>query len=136
MLTPVILTFAAMLQAAAPVMKVLDSGQNSAATAARQVVVRSSQEWEGLWPAVSSTRPRPPVDFSKNMVVGVFLGQRPTGGYGVQIVKTREDGRTLVVEYRETKPAPGTLSAQVLTAPYVLVEQPTFAGEVRFERVN
>ena len=130
------LTLALAIQAAAPQMKAIDTGQNSTSTAPRQVVVRSAQDWENVWRSVSSTRPMPAVDFSGSLVVGVFLGQRSTGGYGVQIVRTREEKGTLVVEYRETRPAPGTMSAQVMTAPYQIVAVPKFDGEVRFEKVE
>jgi hypothetical protein len=136
MMTVTLLLVASMLQSGTPSMNTIDSGQNSALTTARQVVVRSAQEWRDLWPTVSSTRPMPAVDFSKEMVVGVFLGQRSTGGYSVKILRTREEKGTLVVEYREGRPAAGTLTAQVITAPYQIATLPTFAGEVRFEKVE
>jgi hypothetical protein len=130
------LTLAFALQGSGTPVKPIDSGQNSPSTAARQVVARSAQEWESLWRSVSPTRAMPAVDFSKDMVVGVFLGQRPTAGYGVQIVRTREDRGNLIVDYRETRPPAGTMSAQVITAPYQIATVPKFAGEVRFEKVD
>ncbi|MEL6714257.1 MAG: protease complex subunit PrcB family protein, partial [Planctomycetota bacterium] len=41
----------------------------------------------------------PPVDLSGRAAFGVFLGNRPTGGYGIEVVRVvrRADG-TLVVE--------------------------------------
>ena len=59
------------------------------------------------------------------MVVGVFLGGRPTAGYGVEIVGVREEHGALVVEYGETRPPAARITAQVLTAPYHLVRFPS-----------
>ena len=77
----------------------------------------------------------PDVDFSSNMVVGIFLGTRPTGGYGAEIVSAQPDGGTLIVKYKETRPGRGSMTAQVLTSPFHLVAVPKFDGPVRFEKV-
>ena len=70
------------------------------------------------------------------MVVGVFLGSRPTAGFGITIVGTREDQGELVVQYRETRPARGLITAQVITSAFHIVALPTRAGQVKFERVD
>ena len=62
---------------------------------ARQATVRSAAEWETLWRQHAGERARPPVDFAKEMVVAVFLGSRPTAGFSIEIVGTREDGPAL-----------------------------------------
>ena len=62
------------------------------------------------------------------MVVGVFLGSRPTAGFGVEIVSAREEQGALVVRYRETRPAADAIAAQVLTSPYHLVAVPKRGG--------
>jgi hypothetical protein len=41
----------------------------------------------------------------------------------------------LVVSYRESRPQPGSVTAQVLTSPYHLVAVPKH-GDVKWERVN
>ena len=51
----------------------------------RQVTVRTGAEWAVAWRAHAGDRPAPVVDFSKEMVVAVFLGTRRTSGYGVEI---------------------------------------------------
>ena len=77
----------------------------------------------------------PAVDFSREMVVAVFLGSRPTAGYGVEIVRAVGNSGTLVVEYVETAPSRDAITAQVLTAPYHLAAIPKHDGEVRFQKV-
>ena len=70
------------------------------------------------------------------MVVGVFLGSRPTAGYTLEIVSANESNGTLVVRYREAVPSRGTMTAQMLTSPYHLVTVPFFPGGVKFEKVQ
>jgi hypothetical protein len=115
-------------------MRTLDRGTQSHIDQARTVVVRSADEWSALWRTHAADKPVAPVDFTKEMVVGVFLGSRPTAGYSVEIVGTQEQPDGLVVRYREGSPARDMMTAQVITSPYHLVAVPKQSGEVRFER--
>ena len=115
--------------------KTLDKGDQSNVDSARQVTVRTAAEWNTLWQQHSPDRTQPVVDFSKEMVVGVFMGSRPSAGYTISILSTiQKDGKTLV-RYQETMPAKGTMTAQIITSPYHLVAVPKAAGEVAFEKV-
>jgi hypothetical protein len=120
----------------APPIKTLDKGTQSYVEDARQVVIRSADEWAKMWTRHSPDRKLPAADFSQYMVVGVFLGSRPTAGFDVQIVGTREEAGALVVQYREVTPTIRATTAQVLTMPYHLVLVPKHAGEVKFEKVK
>lgn len=108
----------------------------SAVDEARTAVAKTAAEWSTLWQAHNGATPPPKVDFSKRMAAAVFLGSRPSAGYAVEITGTRQDGKVLVIEWRETRPAPGMLTAQVLTSPAHLVSLPKFDGEVRFEKAG
>jgi hypothetical protein len=123
------------LQAMASI-RTIDQGTQSGIDDARTVVVRSADEWSRIWRAHAADKPAPAVDFTKEMVVGVFAGSRPTAGYSVQIVGTREQQDGLVVEYRVGSPPRDMMTAQVITTPYHLVAIPSRAGEVRFEKVK
>jgi len=117
-------------------MKTLDKGTQSNVDAARQIVVRSNDEWMKLWRLHTPDRKMPAVDFSRDMIVGVFLGSRPTAGFDVQIVDTHEEAGALVVRYRETIPTIRAMTAQVLTMPYHLVLVPKRDGDVKFEKMK
>jgi hypothetical protein len=101
-----------------------------------QLVARTPAEWQALWQRHAPGRPAPSVDLAKSMVVAVFLGSRPSGGFGVEITAIRTDGKVLVVEWAERRPGPGQVAAQVMTAPSHMVSVPRHAGEVRFEKVG
>jgi hypothetical protein len=122
--------------APAPPIRSIERGTMSFVDAPRQVIARTSAEWAAAWRAHAGDRQAPEVDFSKEMVVGIFLGTRRTSGYGVEIVRAREEAGGLVVQYVETAPSPRAVTAQVITMPYHVVAIPQRAGEVRFEKTD
>jgi hypothetical protein len=117
-------------------MRSIDKGVESNIDSARQATARTPAEWAALWKAHAAGRPLPAVDFSREMVIGVFMGSRPTAGYAVEIVGAQLRSGTLTVTYRETTPPSGALTAQVLVAPYHLAAVPKHAGAVAFEKVK
>jgi hypothetical protein len=110
-------------------------GPVSQITEPREVVVRTADEWRALWKSHGDAR-QPTVDFSRSIVIGVFLGTRMTAGFEVDIVSIRPQGATTVVEYRERRPDPDALLAQGLTAPFHLVSVPRLDGAVEFRKIG
>ncbi len=102
----------------------------------RQVVIRSAGDWDTLWREhAGPDAEAPAVDFGREMVVGVFLGSRNTGGYSVEITGVDRTAGTIVVHYAERTPERGMMLAQVITSPFELVKVPRADGEVKFEKV-
>ncbi|HJZ71972.1 MAG TPA: protease complex subunit PrcB family protein [Vicinamibacterales bacterium] len=117
--------------------RTIEKGEQSHIEDARQVVVRTESDWTQLWQHHAPDRPRPSIDFSKDTVLGLFMGSRPNAGFNTTIVSATEGGGALIVRYTETRPARGTITAQVITAPYHLVAVPKVtAANVKFERVE
>lgn len=102
----------------------------------RQVVAQNDAEWAALWKQHSATAERPQVDFASRTVVAVFLGSRPSAGYAVEIVGTRLRDGVQVVQWSERKPAPGRMTAQVMTSPSHIATIARTAGTIRFEKVE
>ena len=127
---------AAMLQVAVPPVRSIDKGAMSQLSAARQVAVSDGEAWAALWREHAPARPLPDVDFSREIVVGVFLGTRSSAGFTVEIVGYHEEGGRIVVEYRETTPSRGAITAQVIVSPYHLVALPKRTGAVTFEKLK
>jgi hypothetical protein len=128
------LVLVAFVQAAVAVTTVAQGG-TSGIMEPREVVINSAVEWQALWKEHGSGT-APAIDFSQSMVVGVFLGTRPTAGYEVNIVAVRADAAAIVVVYRERQPGRDALLAQVLTSPFHLVSLPRQTGRVEFRRVD
>ncbi|MBK7875088.1 MAG: protease complex subunit PrcB family protein [Planctomycetes bacterium] len=112
-------------------------GYHTGIRAPTQKVIRTAEDWYRLWIDHHSNVvpvPLPPkVDFTREMVLCVAVGQRPTGGYGVRITRTYLEGGRLHVEAHETRPPQGAIVPMVLSQPYEMVRVPRFDGEVVFE---
>ncbi|HXG87986.1 MAG TPA: VWA domain-containing protein [Vicinamibacterales bacterium] len=117
-------------------MTTINSDMMSGITRPQQSVARTAAEWQTLWSQHVLGRPAPVVDFTKQMVVAVFLGSRSSSGYAVQITGVRKDGNTLVVQWAERKPEPGMMAAQVMTSPSHIATVPRHVGDLRFEKVE
>lgn len=64
----------------------------------------------------------PKVDFEKNNVVAIFMGQKNSGGFSISIESvTMEDG-TLNIKTKETRP--DGMATAVMTAPYTIAVVP------------
>ncbi len=124
------------LQTSSPAFRIIDKGAQSGVDDAQQVVVRTADEWAKVWQHHGLDRPRPKVDFAREIVVGVFMGSRPTAGFDVEIVGVASEGGVTIVRYREKMPSRDAITAQVITSPYVLAAIPKTSGEVRFEKVD
>lgn len=103
------------------------------------LVVRDGAAWAAAWarlhrggePPVAP----PAVDFAREMVLVVALGERPTGGHDVAIDAVTGDGAGgATVAYTAREPGEGCMSTQALTSPAVAVRVARVAGPVRFER--
>jgi hypothetical protein len=105
----------------APNTRTIEKGDQSNVDDARQVLVRTEAEWTKLWNQHAPDHPRPRVDFSREMVVAVFMGSRPNAGFSTTITSAMAANGALVVRYNETMPRAGTVSAQILTFPYHIV---------------
>ena len=91
-----------------------------------QVVARNQNDWETLWRRHASVdvipRPLPIIDFEKFIVVGIFLGDKPTGGYEAEIIRAELSNTDLVILYREKAPTGRGEVIQSLTQPYHIVQ--------------
>jgi hypothetical protein len=114
----------------------ISQSEQSGVEEARQVVVRTPEEWKALWREHAPNHPMPAIDFTKSMIIGVFLGLRNTAGYRVAITGIERDGAIVAVTYREERPAAGAMLAQVLTFPHHLVRVERIDGDVKFVRAE
>lgn len=119
-----------------PPLRVIDKGAESALDETMQVTARDQAQWTAAWHRHAPGRALPAIQWSKEMVVGVFAGSRPTAGYSVEIVGFREEGDRMIIGYRETVPGRGIATAQIITSPYALAVVPQHAGEVTFEKIR
>lgn len=125
----------ATVSAQMPPITTIAKGEVSGQQLARQVTIRTAAEWKTLWAEHAPAEKMPAVDFTKNMVVGVFLGSKPSAGHEVEITSVRAQDKDVIVEYVQKQPGRGTMAAQILTEPFHLVAVPKHEGTVRFMSV-
>lgn len=112
--------------------RILASGQHSAISLPRELVIRDPARWRQLWRLTGQPGPPPAVDFDSQMVIGVFMGEQSSGGYGIRIDRIIETADSLRVEAVLHRPAPGSMVTLALTQPWVIVRLPRYDGPVRF----
>ena len=111
----------------APPVRTLVQGAMSRVKTPGKAVARTPEEALKLWKqhtggqAPSEKSPLQRVDWSKEMVLAVFMGTRPTGGFGIRIRDAREEKGKLVVTYGERLPGREDIVTQALTSPFHIV---------------
>lgn len=103
---------------------------------ARREVIDSDVAWSATWMElagnVSPTPPTPEVDFSTHIALLVSMGERPSGGYAIEIRDLVYDASALTVVVREVSPGPGCFTTMALTSPALVVALPRVADAVTF----
>ena len=118
-----------------------DSGYQSAS----QMVLDNSAQWSNLWQLhTCNTEPSPPVpqvDFARYIVVAVFAGEKPTGGYSVEILSAdtsnsqTRDRQSLVITIEYRQPGAEDFVTEALTYPYHIIKIPKIdANKVVFKQ--
>ena len=92
----------------------------------RRLVIRDANAWASFWSELG-VGDRPAVDFTRDVVVAVAAGQRPTGGYEIAVDRVRQINGELTVDVVETTPGPNCMTTTSLTQPVdvVVVPAPT-----------
>lgn len=94
---------------------------------ARRLIIRDANAWAAFWSELGVGE-RPAVDFTRDMVVAVAAGQRPTGGYEIAVDRVRQVNGELTVEVVETTPGPNCMTAASLTQPVDVVVVPALTA--------
>jgi hypothetical protein len=111
-------------------------GHHSGIREPLKIVIRTQDQWDGLYKRLSSapTLPAPQIDFRTETVAGIFLGEKSTGGYGVEITRAEKKSSTLYLYFRETSPTQDQIVILALTQPYHLVKFPKHDADNVFLR--
>ena len=115
---------------AVPVEPVYANGQCGGLDQPEAVWIADAEDWRRWYGQATRLRmespPPPAMDFSREGVLLIAMGQQSTGGYGLSLTgepATVRDGvLTVRVEWRE--PLPGYAQAQVMTNPCLLAKLP------------
>jgi hypothetical protein len=87
---------------------------------ARRMVIQEANTWAEFWSELG-VGDRPAVDFTRDIVIAVAAGERPSGGYEIAVNQVTQTNGELRVEVRETTPGPNCRSSSSLTRPVDVV---------------
>jgi hypothetical protein len=84
-------------------------------------VIDSQEELNNLYKGLNLTD-APKVDFKKQNVVALFMGQKSTGGYSIGISSVVVKNNIATVLVKRLEPAADAMVTNALTAPYCIAE--------------
>ncbi|WP_334189075.1 hypothetical protein [Noviherbaspirillum sp.] len=105
----------------------------------RFVTVRDAAGWQALWNEhTRGASQAPAIDFSKTMVLGVFLGQEsnPCGGMHIATVRQAANPDRIEVGYRVIDPEPNVVCIAAVINQYAFVTVPQSSLPVDFVRLK
>ena len=107
----------------------------------QQIAIQSEREWNDWVSSVVGELDIafvPPVNFDEHTLIGVFSGEKNTGGFGIEIIRISDLGDEVLVDYLETVPGIGMPVPEVITYPayWAAIKKHdgpfTFAGETLY----
>ena len=101
--------------------RILAKHEHSKADKKTFEVIRSQKQFDE-YASMLELEAMPKVDFENKLVVILFLGQKNTGGYGIDVGHITKDGYHLHIVTKETRPS--GMATMAITSPYCIVEVP------------
>jgi hypothetical protein len=112
--------------------RVLDKGAYAADANASRAdthplvrVASTETAYRDIWRALIGDSPPPRVDFGKETALFLFLGQRPTGGYGVEVKTATVKGDTVSVAVAPVTPSTKhgrfPIVTMAISSPYAVI---------------
>jgi hypothetical protein len=103
-----------------------------------RVVIRDQEAWLKLWKEFShgQATPAPEIDFSREMLIVVAMGQASTGGFSIMVDGVYERDNKLEVVVKSEGPGRNCMTTQALTQPVDIVRVPKSDRSVVFREVS
>lgn len=106
----------------------LERGAYSGVTEPGAVLITGEAGWKAHWQQhagrIVPTPAAPSVDFSRDSILTVYMGEQNSGGHSIEITGVKLAGGTLKVQVKETRPGPNAMVTMALTQPYHMVKIP------------
>ena len=78
--------------------------------------------WANLFAKYDRKPPIPTIDFEKNMLIAIALGERNSGSYSLQVESIIENKNNIKVIIDENKPGPSCITPSVMIYPFQLIK--------------
>jgi hypothetical protein len=87
-------------------------------------IVGTSADWHRLSTLLGWQQGNIPFNPETEVVVAIFLGYRPTGGYAIAVDCIQTSSSDTSIKVREITPRPDMMTTQALTSPGLLIKLP------------
>ncbi|MGM0567832.1 MAG: protease complex subunit PrcB family protein [Elusimicrobiota bacterium] len=119
----------------------VEKGVYSGVSQEKKLVAGSEAEFRDIWNDIHLNRSEipeiPELNFKRKKIAAVFMGQKPTGGYAVNITGIEYGSGVLSVRYEYKEPSPDSMLTQAFTSPFHIVSFESVSHEeVRFLKDN
>lgn len=116
--------------------KTIVSGMNSGINTVRNLVIRDQANWQQLWQehvaGTTGNNNLPVVDFSRKMLVAIFLGTQASGCSGIQDLRLWRDAGKIVATHYDLMAGPASVCTANITTPFHIAELDLSADTVEF----
>jgi hypothetical protein len=115
----------------------IDMNSQSGVKQKKTIVVKDQNAWKTLWKEhATQGEDLPQIDFTKNMVVGVFLGEKPSACYSIRDVQIWKVGTQINVTHTNILPGSLVKCAFSIVTPAILIEVPLSEDYVEFNDID
>ena len=76
------------------------------------------------------------VNFNEEMVIGVFMGEKATGGFSIEIIDVLEQKDYIEILIKTDEPDPGQMVTEAITSPYHIIKLKRYDMEFLFNIVE
>lgn len=100
-------------------------------------VIKNNEDWTNLWEKFHVDFHIPPIlviNFDEEMVIAVFQGPQPTGGYSIEITEIIATENEIQVRVTEITPGIFDVVTDAITSPYHIVKLERLNKEIVFKR--
>lgn len=91
----------------------------------KEMVIKNKMEFLDMWKNLTKILlplPEPPeIDFDKYMLLCTFMGEKPTGGFSIEIKKIIEEDKEIKVFVKEISPGKNCIVTMAFTQPFHIV---------------
>lgn len=114
--------------------EVLLDGAFSNISLPNQLVIRNSKDWLRLLNIHGNTKgiKKNNIDFDDNIVIAIFAGQQPSGGYSLSVTNLKRIDENLFVTVNFHQPAQNEKVGLALTQPFIILSTKRVDGKIIF----
>lgn len=103
-------------------------------------VIKEPTELQAIYSKMNMTRrpgfPIPEVDFDNEMIIGLYMGEKNTGGFSIGIENIEETKKELIITVKETSPDANSMVVTAICQPFCIVKMPATKKDVVFKKVG